>query len=159
MAKQKRDRVHNRHRMVLNQVPGIIAEQCRIYRLWTNGRIKAAEMTSGMSGLREIRQSIEALPPEPMVQPPVHFNIVSVPNGYELGSNGGFTPMPLTIEHDPQPPTRVDERSMEANCELSNGGLDSGQADTPTIETLKAELHALGHDRLIELARVLNVGD
>ena len=107
--------------MVLNQVPGIIAEQCRIYRLWTNGRIKAAEMTSGMSGLREIRQSIEALPSEPMVQPPVHFNIVSVPNGYELGSNGGFTPMPITIEHDPQPPTRVDERSMEANCELSNG--------------------------------------
>ena len=110
-------------------------------------------MTSGMSGLREIRTSIESLPLVPEVQAPIMYNVVSVPSGYEIDGNGGFKPMPICIEHDPQPPLRLDERSMEANFEPQ-----SEPPSTPTIETLKAELRAMGHDRLVELARVLDVG-
>ena len=149
MAKQKRDRVHNRHRMVLDSIPGIIAEQCRVYRLWTNGRIKADEMVKGMGGLTQIRTSIESLPPEPRPEPPItSYNIVSVPPGFEINSDGGFSRMPMLIEHDPQPPVRLDERIVEPD-----------QDAEPKLTVLEAKLMAMNHDQLLELARTLNVGE
>lgn len=67
-----------------------------------------------MFGLREIRNSIESLPPEVRTEAPASFAIVSVPSGYEICADGGFKPMPMMIEHDPQPPLHLDERIVEA---------------------------------------------
>jgi hypothetical protein len=94
--------------MSLNSVGGIVAEQSRLYRLWINGRIKSGEMTRGMFGLREIRCSIEALPPEPEVYNSPTINIVEVPSGYCIKnveqlnglSNGAKT---LQLEHSLTP--------------------------------------------------------
>ena len=108
MAKQKRDRVHDRHRMVLDSIPGIIAEQCRLYRLWTNGRIKVDEMSKGMGGLSQIRTSIESLPAEQQPDaPPTAISIIEVPSGMfvtedEWRKMSGMAPLRV-IEHFPQP--------------------------------------------------------
>jgi hypothetical protein len=109
LAKQTRTTMHPRHKVSLTEIGGIIAEQGRIYRLWLNGKLKSGEMTRAMFGLREIRCSIEALPPEPQLQPayraPV-INLVEVPSGMflseaEMRRSAGLPPI-HTIEHQPE---------------------------------------------------------
>ena len=51
----------------------------------------------------------------------------------------------FSIEHDPTPTPAEEPTAAEEPAPV-------------TIENLKAELRALGHDKLLELARVLNVG-
>ena len=41
----------------------VVAEQGRIYRLCINGKLKTGEMAQMISSLREIRCSVEAMPP------------------------------------------------------------------------------------------------
>lgn len=95
-----------------------------------------------MFGLREIRNSVESLPPEPTVQAPSSFAIVSVPSGFAVGADGGFTPMPLMIEHDPQPPLRLDERIIEAAPEEGIVSRSSDDEDR-IINELKSQINEL----------------
>ena len=108
-----------------------------------------------MFGLREIRSSIESLPPEAEVQPSTVFSLVNVPSGYEINANGGFTPIPLTIEHQPQPPLRVDERQIA----VSNANLEPPIEPSPSLSALEEKLLGMSHDELLKLARELNVGE
>ena len=116
MAKRTRAALHTRRKVRLNSISGIIDEQGRIFRAYLNGKIKSGEMTQAMYGLREIRQSIEALPPEPVADtaPPI-VNVVSVPSSYYVTSqvqpNGESR---LMIEHEinPAPPIEAKTASF-----------------------------------------------
>jgi hypothetical protein len=55
--------------MVLDTIAGVLEEQCRVYRLTCNGKLKPAEMGQMLSGLKEIRSSIESLPAEADLHP------------------------------------------------------------------------------------------
>ena len=106
-------------------------------------------MTSGMSGLREIRQSIEALPPEARPEAPTSFAIVSVPNGYQVDANGGFERMPmLTIEHNSREVVPPEPPIIEVNQDVE-----------PKLTPLEARLMTMSHNELMQLARELNVGE
>jgi hypothetical protein len=119
--------------MTLETVPGVIREQGRIYRAAINGHIKPSDMCRYMYGLREIRCSIESLPPEaPVEQAPPIVNIVSVEADYYVtnrtqpdGKNR------LTIEHmlNPEPPIEATN-----NAEVFVSAEDEPPIDVPEHE-------------------------
>ena len=86
-----------------------------IYRLAVNQKITTAEAARLTYILREVRCSLEAVPPEPEVQSPTTINIVSVPPGH-VYANGEFKQMPFVIEHEPipalEPPSEPSPREM-----------------------------------------------
>jgi hypothetical protein len=89
--------------MVLNTIPGVIEEQCRIYRSCTNGHLKPSDMCRMMFSLREIRNSLESLPLAPPAETPTTLNVVEVPSSYFVRSVEGLSTSigPLTLEHRP----------------------------------------------------------
>ena len=126
--------------MCLDLPSEIITEQSRLYRLWTNNKIKSREMTSGIFALREIRASVEAKGPEPEVQSPTSIHIVSVPPGH-VYANGAFQPMPSrTIEH-------------EANLALELPRESEFEPQTERERRLLEELESLSPEQLLERAR------
>jgi hypothetical protein len=113
LPKQTRTTLHPKHKMKLDTVRGVVAEQGRLYRLWTNGKIKANEMTKGMFGLREIRCSLEVLQEEPVTERHTVVHITSIPHGEFLDNTkdrGGQ----LTLEH------RADEGGKETLMSLTS---------------------------------------
>ena len=86
LAKRARTTLHPRHQMKLDTIRGVVSEQARLYRLWTNNKIRSSELTRGVFALREIRISLESIPPDPPSSEPRVFNIVTIEPGTYIGN-------------------------------------------------------------------------
>ena len=122
--------------MSLNSVPGVINEQARIYRACVNGHLKPSDMCRMMFGLREIRCSIESLPPEAPVEtsPPV-INIVSVGSDYFVTHQtqpSGESKMMIAHEINPTPPMAPIEANN--NSEVFISAEEQPPIDVPEHE-------------------------
>ena len=111
MAKRERTLLHSRHKIKLDSIRGVLSEQCRIYRAWTNDKLSASGLTSAMSALKEVRATLEALAPvEANASRPISsVTIVSVPaNHFFRHPRADIDGMALEngalmIEHDEKP--------------------------------------------------------
>jgi len=111
LAKRERTLLHSRHKIKLDSVRGVLSEQCRIYRAWTNDKLSASGLTSAMSALKEVRATLEALAPvEANASRPISsVTIVSVPaNHFFRHPRADIDGMALEngalmIEHDEKP--------------------------------------------------------
>lgn len=116
--------------MCLDSVGGVLEEQCRVYRLTCNGHLKPSEMSQMLGGLREIRQSIEALPPEPAASneaPMRTLRIVEIPSGHffrtsEIAQNGFEITPQLTLEHQVEASPISD---LSSQSELSEAPIET----------------------------------
>jgi hypothetical protein len=137
--------------MTLNTVPGIIAEQARVYRLWTNGKIRSGEMSQAMFGLKEIRHSIESLPPEPVNPTPTQFTVVEVEPGFFLDeaairAQRGFGPLKI-VEHTQKP------EPAQIAAPLPHNPEPEFEPRTERERQLLAELEALSPEQLLARAK------
>jgi hypothetical protein len=130
LPKQTRTTLHPRHQMKLDTIRGVVMEQGRLYRLWVNGKIKSNEMTKGMFGLREIRCSLEAIPPDAVAETPRFVNVVSIESGRFLDPDGKH----LSIEHMPA------EAKNEGACISSEATETSVFADERIAENADEEI-------------------
>jgi hypothetical protein len=145
---------HSRRKVRLDSIKGIADEQARAFRQYLNGKLKAGEMTKVMFSLREIRQSIEAIPPEPAAHNPPTIHVIAVESGYYVKDvaelNGAIEPAngskSLQLEH-------------VVDAEISDCAQDIAPTDhafTPQTERerqLLAELELLSSEELLERAK------
>jgi hypothetical protein len=112
-----------------------------------NGHLKTSDMAQMISSLREIRSSIESLPPEPIAIPPVTINISTVPTGFMLDSESGEARPMGFIEHRPSEATRL----LEPPASLPPAALEDAEA------RWRAELSTRSVDELVEIAQRLGL--
>ena len=138
--------------MKLDTLRGVIHEQGRLYRLWTNGKLKTDDMYKGINGLREIRSSIESIPPEAEVHAPSVINIIGVPSGHFVTEPGYRLERVIDqIEHNSVPQIEAVEATQEEP--------EPGTELTPRLAALENELNSLSYDELLARARQCGLVD
>jgi hypothetical protein len=122
--------------MSLTSVGDIIAEQGRVYRLRLNGRLKTDDMLKMITALREIRSSIESLPPEPVVMPAMNISVVSVPTGFSIDAESGEARPTGYIEHQSkEAPLALEAPANEPTM------LVHQPSELPTPEQSESDVH------------------
>jgi hypothetical protein len=114
--RRHRAKAHARCSVKLNSIGGILTEQCRIYRLWCNGRLSTKDLAGGTASLDRIRSTLEALAPvEANASRPISsVTIVSVPaNHFFRHPRADIDGMALEngalmIEHDNKPALQLE---------------------------------------------------
>jgi hypothetical protein len=90
--------------MKLDTVRGVAMEQGRLYRLAVNKTISTAEAARLTYILREVRCSLESIPPEPVTEQTMPtLNIISIPMDNYIRDAAMKSPN-LVIEHIPSEP-------------------------------------------------------
>jgi hypothetical protein len=154
LAKRRRSPLHNRHRMKLNSVADVLAEQQRLYRLAVNSRIRPGEMTKMMFGLVHIRGSIETLAAAEAeataranAERPTLMSIVAVPTNHFIKTVEGVERAdgPLILEHMPAP-------------EIIDRAREIAKPADPRTE-LEAKLASMTRQDLLALAGVSDEDD
>lgn len=137
--------------MCLTTVRGILMEQGRVYRLWTNGRLRITEMHKAISSLAEMRTSAEHLPEEPPIYKPPHLNIIGIESGYHFKTvateDGVQQVLERTIEHAPA----LEDRSGENGAKAERGQENENApikhaANAPDFSLVRKETEASPDD-------------
>jgi hypothetical protein len=146
--------------MKLDTIGGVAAEQGRIYRLAINQKIKTAEAARLTYILREVRCSLEAIPPTTPDQTTA-FGIVSVPVNHfirtveEVSAAGSA----LVIEHMPSEsiPEKIDSAQTIEPEPIAQLVPQEIEPRSPEETQLLAELNGLSREELMRRAGVSDV--
>jgi hypothetical protein len=142
----------------LDSIRGIAMEQSRLYRAWTNNKLTASELTRGVFALREIRCSLEAVPPAAAAETPTTIVIHSVPAGYHFRDVDGEQRLLLnSIEHEAAPQTMLEAPEPVSTTAPENidRARDIEPEPVPTEEAQRvAELNTMSLEQLMVLANV-----
>jgi hypothetical protein len=158
LAQRTRTAAHSRNKMALDTAGGVAMEQARIYRLAINQKIKTSEAARLVYILREVRCSLEAIPPDPEpICQPREIVIRSVPTGYGIDLENPERIVPLlAIEH------RADELVEMAEVDSSASEADSSPdlalkiiVGAQTTGAPEDDLDQLSVEQLMQKAREL----
>jgi hypothetical protein len=106
LSKRKRSDAHPRRKVCLNSIRGVAMEQGRLYRAAINQRISSAEAARLTYILREVRCSLEAIPPEPKVEQATTLNIITIDQDSYIRDTA-MSESRLVIEHIPSEPLKT----------------------------------------------------
>ena len=104
-------------------------------------------MSKGISGLREIRSSIEAMPPEPEVYRPSAINIVAVPSGCYVTDTGTGSDYRIerTIDHQIEHQPLLEIETSRATDPAPS------EEEARIIDNLKREINELARKAGVDL--------
>jgi hypothetical protein len=147
--RRHRAKAHARCSVKLNSIGGILTEQCRIYRLWCNGRLSTKDLAGGTASLDRIRSTLEMMPEATTSRPISSVTIVSVPSSHffrhpraDIDGMPSLENGALMIEHDAKPRLALEPEPPQP------------EAQSPEEARLIAELEALPIEELARRAGV-----